>query len=69
MLQAELTAAVGRQVEIRIDPEDTALLIRGRSVPDIASIVGALREGLRLLRTNRGTGALVAISKASASTS
>jgi ParB family chromosome partitioning protein len=69
MLQAELTAAVGRQVEIRIDSEDTALLIRGRSVPDIASIVGALRESLRLLRTNRGTGALVAISKASASTS
>jgi ParB family chromosome partitioning protein len=53
MFQAELTAAVGRHVEIRIDPEDVALLIQGRATPDIASIVRALREGLRLLRKAR----------------
>lgn len=60
MLQAELTAAVGMQAEIRIDPDGTALLIRSHSERGIASIVGVLREGLRLLQTNRGTATLIA---------
>ena len=59
MLQAELSAAVGMQAEIRIDPDGTALLIRSHSEPGIASIVGVLREGLRLLQTNRGTANLI----------
>jgi ParB family chromosome partitioning protein len=60
MLQAELSAAVGMQAEIRIDPDGTALLIRSHSEPGIASIVGVLREGLRLLQTNRGAATLIA---------
>jgi ParB family chromosome partitioning protein len=63
MLQAELTGAVGTHVEISIEREDAALLIQVRPMADVASVVRALREGVRLLRASRGNSSVVAISQ------
>jgi ParB family transcriptional regulator, chromosome partitioning protein len=52
VLQAALRTAVGTEIEVRFDRDDSAVLIEGRSVHETANVVFILCEALRLLRTN-----------------
>jgi ParB family chromosome partitioning protein len=52
VLQAALRAAIGAEIEVRTDCDDTVLQIEGRSAQDIATAISVLCDAMRLLRTN-----------------